>query len=58
MENLRVALVGAGGIAQSYLDVVAAKNAEIDIVAIVEPDAGRAAVASSESSGKAVQRCA
>jgi predicted dehydrogenase len=45
MENLRVALVGAGGIAQSYLDVVAAKNAEIDIVAIVEPDETRGAAA-------------
>jgi predicted dehydrogenase len=48
MQNLRVALVGAGGIAQSYLDVVAAKNAEIDIVAVAEPDADRAAVAAAK----------
>lgn len=51
MENLRVALIGAGGIAQSYLDVIAAKKADIDLVAIVEPDADRAANAVAKVAG-------
>lgn len=45
MGNLPVALIGAGEIAQAYLDVIRSGATDIDIVAVVEPDAPRAAAA-------------
>lgn len=53
MENLRVALIGAGGIAQSYLDVVAAQRVDIDVVAVAEPDHERGAAAAAKANARA-----
>jgi predicted dehydrogenase len=36
-EPLKIAIAGAGGIANAYLDVIASGSVEVDVVAIVDP---------------------
>jgi predicted dehydrogenase len=46
VDKLKVAVVGAGGIANAYLNVIASGVTDLEVAAIVEPHAGRAGAAS------------
>ena len=41
MDKLKVAVAGVGTIARAYLDVIASGETELEVVALVEPDAAR-----------------
>ena len=46
MSPVRIALLGAGGIAATHFDAIASLPNDVTLVAVVEPDAQRAAATS------------